>query len=185
MLMRFYATAAAQGFLVLVLHQESNYYPMHYVPWENKTNKAAYFASLTDSRQLMFDLAASNPELFEARWTVGGVLEPWHPQSTEDSVSRNDVRKYLQEKGKEVRRNDSIEATTPGYTGHILHLFTPLPQPYNPSSFKYIVVLDGGFGDGIHYALSGRLASLLGEFLCHRLLILNSLTHILQPLRGR
>jgi hypothetical protein len=147
-----------------------------HLPWEQRHSKAAYYASLIQGRQMLFDQAASRPDLFAAGWIFGGVINPWHPESLEDTIKLEDLQKlydkikahqllHMNSTGKSLEGANATDIElalgTAGYSSHLFHTYLTKKFPYRPGHYKYVVVLDGGFGDGVHFALSGRLANLL------------------------
>lgn len=126
---------------------------------DKKKAKAAYYASWLDSRQIIFDHAASRPDLFDCMFMSFAPVEGWHPEATDPLRYSNEMKAHAAN----MKQNfsDQIKNAPPGHVDHILNLYTPTKLSYNPSAYKYLVVMEGGFGRKKHYSLSGRLASFL------------------------
>ena len=125
---------------------------------DKKKAKAAYYASWQDSRQIIFDHAASRPDLFDCMF-ASSYMEGWHPENTDPPRNSDEMKAHAAN----MKQNfsDKIKNAPPGHVDHVLNLLTVDHVRYNPGDYKYLVVMEGGFGDKKHYALSGRLASFL------------------------
>ena len=136
---------------------------------ERRISKVAYFSSMLDVRQIVFDLAASRPDLFEFKFIVGATVSPWNPESTEPPRNREEMYQYVKNltenmKKKNLNLTDVASSSfPPGYVSHISGLLSMGHTSYNPGKYKYLLVMDGGFDNRGPYALSGRLASFLAS----------------------
>ena len=123
---------------------------------------------MLDVRQIVFDLAATRPDLFEFNFIFGATVAPWNPESTEPPRNREAFLKFVAEltedmKKKKLNLTDVANSFPPGYVSHIAGLFSLDGAVYNPGNYKYLLVMDGGFDNKGPYALSGRLASFLAS----------------------
>ena len=135
---------------------------------EKRISKVAYFSSMLDVRQIVFDLAAMRPDLFVFNFIVSSNVYPWNPESTEPPRNREEMHQYVKKltedmKKKNLNLSDVASTFPPGYVSHIAGLLSMGHAVYNPGNYKYLLVMDGGFDNKGPYALSGRLASFLAS----------------------
>ena len=59
------------------------YFKAGQTPWKDRKEKAAFFASIQSTRQVVYDSAALRPDLFEVNFIPNNRIEPWNPLSDE------------------------------------------------------------------------------------------------------
>lgn len=121
--------------------------------WGQRSNKAAFYGSMSRLRHVFFDVAAVNPDLFDVGWTGSVNSKPWNPVATEmgsEAEFQIDSIKLLSAEDRRGKR---------GAPGLLKSLFpSHIDQGVSIGrKYKYIVVLIGGSDN----ASADRLAELM------------------------
>ena len=122
--------------------------PKTLVNWEDKIPKAAAFVSYMVTRHIFFDLVSTRPDLFEGCFEESAGINPWNPSSREEEFEpkTSDKKKF--------------DSKINGYVGNILS--SAGGREYNIGSYKYLVIMTGGFGENM-MANTGKLATFLSH----------------------
>lgn len=122
--------------------------------WENRINKAGFYGSISQVRNILFDIARLNPDYIDAYFSNGlNELTAWNPLSNETYVFKEHVTQKLND----FESNKYLNSV--GYIQHILPLFVEEGKLYLEMEYKYLIVMIG---------LSGRAAAdRLAEVLAH------------------
>jgi hypothetical protein len=126
-------------------------------PWEERTDKAAFFAASVTNRNIIFEFGRVYPEHF----TMGTDCTVNHnnaPSFNPADSSANIQLKDQWEKGNRYNLSRLHESQMNGLASNMLY-YCDKPNRYSPGHFKYVVV-----PPGIHeLSTSGRLAFLLAH----------------------
>lgn len=125
---------------------------LHTLPWEQKHNKAAFYASYDASRLVLMEQTARHPELFDFQ-VYFIFLYCWTPACTEFRWNISDTPSMQAVDQSPISQNLS---------GVALHKYKSTGGRYNPGHFKYIVVPLGANGK----STSSRLLYLLAHCDC-------------------
>ena len=117
--------------------------------WSDRQPRAAFFVSMLEIRQVVYDSAAARPDLFDVSISFGGTFHAWNPLSNEENIT-----------GKDKTADNSTYKTEnehPGFIQPILQFNTG--RHYVASQYKYVIVMLGT--DAL--STSGRLAGLIAH----------------------